>query len=170
MQKNNFSSFLSRLQQQKNAITKLIKQDVPRIIKVEGLNHFEESWDNQGFTDSTLKKWDARREPAKKFRKDGKALKSYKKWAAKNKGRAILVSHRTDTRGGHLKDSIKAEIKGNSVIFSTDKPYAKVHNEGGKAGRGKGFIMPKRQFLGASKTLNDKIMDRINTEISKIFS
>lgn len=47
---------------------------------------------------------------------------------------------------------------GNSKV-----PYAKVHNEGGKAGRGKGFTMPKRQFLGDSKKLTNAITKRLTT-------
>jgi phage gpG-like protein len=184
MPENNLNDFLKSLQGKQNAIKKLLNGDLQRIVKREGLNHFEESWDNQGFTDKKLIKWDTRKPPDAKFRSGNvkthgraskhtsgraskpKLLKSYKKWQAKNKGRAILVSHRTDTKGGHLKDSLTAKIVGTAVIFSTDKPYAKVHNEGGKAGRGAGFTMPKRQFLGESDVLINNIKNKITREIN----
>ena len=47
--------------------------------------------------------------------------------------------------------------------------YAGVHNSGGRAGRGRGFQMPKRQFIGRSKKLDDKITRLISRRISKIF-
>ncbi len=163
------NQFQKDFERQAKAVKLLFKGDLERIVAREGQNHFEESWDKQGFTDSSLKKWDTRKEPKKKFRKDGKKLKSYKKWQAKNKGRAILVSHRSDTKGGHLKDSIYSLIKGTKIIFKSDKPYAAVHNYGGKAGRGSGFDMPQRQFIGESKKLNKNILDKITRTIEKIF-
>lgn len=169
MIKGNLNKFANDFQSNLKAVKKLFSGDLQRIIAIEGKNHFEQSWDNQGFTDSSLAKWDRRKSPQKKFRKDGKALKSYKKWSSKDKGRAILVSHRSDTKGGHLKDSIRSEIRGTKVIFSTDKPYARVHNEGGKSGRGSGFTMPPRRFMGNSQQLNDKIIDKITREFDKIF-
>ena len=49
-----------------------------------------------------------------------------------------------------------------------DVDYAKVHNEGLRAGRGKGFQMPKRQFMGQTTKLSiiqratiDKVIDKI---------
>lgn len=136
---------------------------IPRIVGVEGRNHFERSWDNEGFTDTSLVKWPKRKEPVK-LGKKGK-----KRWQDKNAGRKLLVSHLADTRGAHLKDSIQVEVKEDRVIFSTDKPYAEVHNEGGRAGRGKGFNMPKRQFIGPSKMLDGNIKKKIDREIEKLF-
>jgi len=170
MPKNNLNDFSNRLQRNLKAIKKLLNGDLQRIVKREGLNHFEESFTNQGFTDKKLVKWYPRKPPDKQFRKDGKALKSYKKWSSKNKGRAILVGHRSDVKGGHLKDSITARIQGTAVIFSTDKPYAQVHNEGGKAGRGAGFTMKKRQFLGKSDVLIGNIKAKITNELNKVFN
>ena len=152
------------------ALKKLMLEDAGRIMAREGSNHFEQSWDKGGFTDKVLVKWKPRTEPAKKFTKKGKPLKSFQAWMNKNQGRATLISHRGDTRGGHLKDSIRTSLRSNSVVFATDKPYAKVHNEGGKAGRGAGFRMKKRQFIGHSEQLDKKIIDKINREMDKIFN
>jgi len=154
---------------QARLVQKLATGDLQRIIGVEGKNHFEASWDNQGFTDQGLKKWDSRTEPVKKFKKKGGQLKSYTRWKAKNARRAILVSHRTDTKGGHLKDTIGYRVVGTKVIFYTDKPYAQVHNEGGKAGRGMGFIMKQRQFMGRSHKLDMNIKAKLDREMDKIF-
>jgi phage gpG-like protein len=136
-----------------------VKSILPEVVAIEGLRFFEKSWDDQGFTNNNLVKWKKRKEP-----KYGK-----KRWGRKNAGRAILVSHQSDTEGTHLKDSLREEHNEKEVIFSTDKVYAQVHNEGGKAGRGKGFIMEKRQYMGESKVLDDKIADKLDREIEKLF-
>jgi phage gpG-like protein len=47
-------------------------------------------------------------------------------------------------------------------------PYARVHNEGLRAGRGRGFQMPRRQFIGESKELTKKVEDIIENEIGRI--
>jgi len=86
----------------------------------------------------------------------------WKKRANPNaKGSLLLVT-------GTLRRSIKAEVRGNGVRFSSAVPYASIHNEGGtgtkpvKAHTRRGkkgkthqvkahmrkFKMPQRQFIG----------------------
>jgi len=149
-------------------LQKFIHKDIPRIVKREALNHFEESWTNQGFTDKNLIKWDKRKAPPQLTKKLKQQSKTYSKWKKDNEGRAILVSKRTNTDGGHLKDSITATITGSAVIFATDKPYALIHNQGGFAGRNNKAFIPKRQFMGHSQTLMDNIEKKIETLINKI--
>jgi phage gpG-like protein len=58
------------------------------------------------------------------------------------------------------------------VIITSDKPYAQIHNEGGEAkifGK-KVYRMPKRQFIGPSYELDEKILKKIDYEIMKIFN
>lgn len=140
---------------------------LPPVVATEGQKHFEESWDNQGFTDKDTRKWKGRKAPSPMNKKSGGQTSAYSKWAKKDAGRAILVSHQTDTKGTHLKDSIRAQTTPRQVIFATDKPYAQVHNEGGRSGRGKGFMMPKRQFMGPSAQLDKKIEQKLTKEITK---
>ena len=40
-------------------------------------------------------------------------------------------------------------------------PYAEVHNTGGRAGRGRGFQMPRRQYMGDAEALRQKIIARL---------
>lgn len=69
---------------------------------------------------------------------------------------------------------IKAVSKGQVVIwtapsaFGSKEPYGRVHNEGLRAGRGKGFIMPKRQFMGPSEELNALIISEIERKLKQI--
>lgn len=157
------------LANQARLVKKLASGDLQRIIGVEGLNHFDKSWDNQGFTDKSLKKWDKRQWNKSKTKKKGGLRKDYKRFKAKDKGRKILMSHKTDTRGKHLRHSITYRVVGTKVIFTADQPYAQVHNEGGKAGRGIGFVMKKRQYMGASHKLDQKIKKKLDRELDKIF-
>lgn len=72
-----------------------------------------------------------------------------------------------------LMNSIRtAETSPQRVVWSAGNgkvPYAKVHNEGGRAGRGAGFDMPQRQFMGQSKELEEQIDKRIQTYLKGIF-
>jgi len=135
----------------------VIEKKLPTIVKVEAIKHFEESFDNQGFTDKNLVKWKARKKP-----RSPKAQREHS-------GRALMISHKNQTKGTHLKDSFKGEVVGTKVIISTDKPYAEVHNEGGKAGRGKGFTMTARPFMGPSQALDNKIETKLDKEMNNAF-
>jgi hypothetical protein len=150
----------------KNKIIEIL----PPIIVTEGQRHFEESFDKQGFSDKGLRKWKRRRFGGKKTLKKGGQSKAYSEFLRKDKGRAILVSHQSDKKGTHLKDNIRVSKTSKSVTFSTDKPYAQVHNEGGNAGRGAGFEMPQRQFMGPSEELDKKIDEKIMKEMDKFFN
>lgn len=150
--------------------TEKLTEIVPIIIGVEGQKHFEESFDNEGFTDKNLKKWRKRKFSGKKTKADGSKTKAFSNFQRKDQGRAILVSHQSDTDGTHLKDSIRNSHTEKQVTFETDKAYAQVHNEGGHAGRGEGFEMPQRQFMGASEELDDKIEAKLSAEMDKWFN
>lgn len=69
---------------------------------------------------------------------------------------------------------VKAVSKGQVVIwtapsaFGSKEPYGRVHNEGLRAGRGKGFIMPKRQFMGESEELNALIISELERKLKQI--
>lgn len=142
-----------------------IKKDLPRVVGVEGKNFFKSSWRKQGFEDNGIQPWKPRKAPPKTT-KSGKTSKAYLEFMRKNR-RPILYSHATDRKGIHLKDSIRAVPGNGRVTFSTDKPYAKVHNKGGRAGRGRGFQMPKRQFMGRSRVLDRKIASKAERLLNK---
>ena len=132
------------------AIKKFCDRDFPVILGVEYLKHKEQAFRDQGFTDSSLKPWAKR-----------KAAKS-KKQIARDTGRSILV------KTGELKRSGRyvTETRRCRIIF--DKPYAQVHNEGGKAGRGKGFTMRKRQYIGPSRVRDKLIKIKIDKRLLQV--
>jgi len=102
-----------------------------------------------------------------KFADKGKSSK----WAPRKKDgggtrgsrRGLLV----DTN--ELQKSIGYEAIPGQVAIGTDKVYAQVNNEGGRAGRGAGFIMPKRQFMGNSPEIDNEIEKYLDDEMDKLF-
>ena len=129
-------------------------ENLVTIMGTEALNHFTKSFRDQGFTDTSLKKWDARKkETDTRGRKD-----------RNRSSRAILV------RTGELRRSLQKRNLGRySVVIKSDKIYANVHNEGLRSGRGGGFTMKKRQFVGYSEVLNRRLQQRINIRLNRIF-
>lgn len=123
------------------------KRNIPVLVSNNSKNFFLQSFRNQGFTDNSLEKWQKR---------DNRSRRS--------SGRAILV----DT--GTLRRSIKvSQSSFNKIVITSNLPYASVHNYGLKSGRGRGFKMPKRKFMGNSKKLNQQNIDIIKSELTKIF-
>ena len=144
------------------------------IIGVEAQNHFQQSFQDEGFTDTSLKKWDTR-----KVKRDGAA------------GSRPVLSGDT----GDLADSIKYSVSGMTVYIESDKPYAQIHNEGGKITitdkmrrffwamfketgdkswkwlaltKKTEFVVPQRMFIGHSQILIDKINQMIQGELDNI--
>ena len=102
---------------------------------------FVENFRKQGFDDKNVERW----QPRKK--------------ADKRAGRAILV------KTGDLRRSIirnPANRAALSVKISTDLVYAARHNNGLKG-------MPKRQFMGDSYNLNERIKKIIVKRLDKTF-
>jgi phage gpG-like protein len=119
-------------------------------------NFFVENFRKQGFDDKTVEKWKARKK--KTYRtKSGKVVD--------DTTRAILVKT-GDLRRSIIRVPNKAAL---NVKIQTDLIYAKVHNDGLRAGRGKGFKMPKRQFIGDSYNLNEKVKAVIVKRLDKVF-
>lgn len=48
----------SKLHQKIKKIERYLEHSVPTIIGVEAVNHFKESFTNEGFTDTSIVKWD----------------------------------------------------------------------------------------------------------------
>ncbi len=154
------------LKKQAQELEEFLANDALDIIEVEGLNHIEEAFDNEGFTDSSLEKW----KPRKTTNKRGRDITRYKtnrrgkagqlsQYGRQNKGRAILTGH--DTGGNKLRHSYRADKVKDGIEFHTDKEYAERHNEGTDG-------MPKRQHIGESEALNQKIHKKVEQHLDKI--
>ena len=49
-----------------------------------------------------------------------------------------------------------------------DVPYARIHNQGGEAGRNGNVKIPKREYLGFGKQENDIINEELKIWIGEI--
>jgi hypothetical protein len=124
----------------KKEINRAIREFVT-IMGNEAKNHFIKSFTDQGFTDSNLIKWKPRK---------SKSLRE--------RGRGILI------KTGDLRRSIRVINKTfNSVTLGTvNNKYGVYHNEG--TGR-----LPKRQFMGNSRALNNRLRAIFNKKINMIY-
>jgi phage gpG-like protein len=147
-------------------IEKFLNRQVFEIVGNEAVSHYKQSFTDEGFTDTGKQKWQEvkRRTNPRNFRTITRGKRKGVSVAKKKSfTKGILV------QTGELKDSIVYKRgDGRSVIISSDKVYAEVHNKGLRAGRGKGFRMPKRQFIGKSAELNKKISNKIKLYLDKI--
>jgi phage gpG-like protein len=126
------SDYFRRLAASLPALEQQIVRDV---IAVEAERIHAENFRAEQFTDNPPDKWAARKKSDKNPSR-----------------RALLV--KTGTLKGH---ALKGRTRKGAVEFVFPLEYEKVHNEGLKSGRGAGFQMPKRQFVGESKVLTERI-------------
>ena len=141
--------FLNNIQQKSDKIAYAFERRIPLMVGNAGKSHFKSNFQKGGFVDQNLKKW----KPAKRIGKAKGAKGQY----------GTLLSARN-----FLYNSINYRVLPYQVVIFTRVPYAIVHNEGLRAGRGKGFKMPKRQFIGDSAVLNKQISDIIDKELRNI--
>ena len=134
--------FFKRLQQK---IPELKKEILSDVIVVEAEKQWAENFEKEGFVDRGLKKWPKRK-------KD-------------DPGRKLLV--KSSTLKGH---ATSGRVVGDKVVFDFPLEYERVHNEGLKAGRGEGFQMPKRQYIGESAKLEKAIEKKAKKLLDQKFN
>lgn len=128
-----------------------IKTTLPRVLANETKKYFVGEFKKQ--------QWDGKRwlDPKRKQKTTG---------SSRNKS-ATLVQSGT-LRRAVINSLQQATFK--LIHFEVkDVAYAKVHNEGLRAGRGIGFQMPKRQFMGQTKKLGEIQRRVIDKTIDKIW-
>jgi len=138
------------LKSQQAKLAQAINTDLPMAIGKKAVDLFTENFQKEGFQDNGPKPW---KEVQRRTRNVRGAAGS----------RKILTG-----KTGDLGRSIKYEVSPGKVTIYSDVIYADVHNEGLKAGRGAGFTMPKRQFIGDSADLDKIIDDEIEKTLNNI--
>ena len=78
-----------------------------------------------------------------------------KKW--KPSARAMAGGGKTLDKESHLKDSIDYAATSDKVMVGSNLPYARIHQLGGKTGKGHKVDMPARPYLCVS----DEDMDEV---------
>lgn len=153
-----------------------LKKDVVRFAAVEGVNFFQDSFYNQGFTNEGFEPWEPRKNDI-------------------DPGRKILI------KSSFLMQSVQVFDKNEQrIVFGSDAEHAGIHNEGGTVkipitARSKKYFwfmfkvsgngmwkalaltkktaisitIPKRQFLGESATFMGQLDNWIINEIQKRF-
>jgi phage gpG-like protein len=157
--------FKQRLISNQKEIEDYIKNIAPEIAGNEAVAHFRENFGKEGFVDGGLHPW-----PEVKRRDPDSPWYGYSP-VTKSRFSPTRASDRILHDTGELMDSIDYRVTGpGEATISSDKPYAHVHNEGGYAkifGK-KLFIMPRRQFIGESQELNERIISELTRDIAKI--
>ncbi|MDR0560770.1 MAG: phage virion morphogenesis protein, partial [Prevotellaceae bacterium] len=144
--------FLRDIDTTSQEVEMLISRTLPIKAGEVAVNHFKENFNKSGFVNNGVQKW----LPSKRLTG---------KYGDKKNG--TLLSERKNLQSDIEKVTGDAEVTITTTYQTED--YAKVHNEGLRSGRGKGFQMPKRQFMGDSAELDEKIQELIEDEVSKIF-
>lgn len=149
-----------RIQHQIKELDVFLQTKAPGIIGKEAVDHFKENFQAESFEGV---KWKEVQRRMPTINHGGKIVKNYARGAARS--RKILTGNT-----GDLGRSIQYKVGSGKVTIYSNLIYAKVHNDGGHAGRGGGFTMPKRQFIGRSKKLDDIIILALNKHIHNIFN
>lgn len=127
-----------------NALTDLL---------VTAQNHFIENFRKQGFDDRSIEKWQPRKRTER----------------SRGGNRGILIGKGTGTLRRSIMKRKTSKYSGLVFIIGNANKYAKVHNDGLRAGRGRGFIMPKRQFIGDSYNMFQKMDRKLKQRLDRIF-
>ena len=80
-----------------------------------------------------------------------------KKW--KPSARAMAGGGKTLDKESHLKDSIDYAATSDKVMVGSKLPYARIHQLGGKTGKGHKVDMPARPYLGVSEEDMDEVRE-----------
>ena len=128
-----------------------VKTTLPKVLANETKNYFVGEFNTQ--------QWDGKRwlDPKRKQKTTG---------SSRNQS-ATLVQSGTLRRA--LINSLQSATFEKIYFEVKDVDYAQVHNEGLRAGRGAGFQMPKRQFMGQTNKLTRIQRDTIDKTIDKIW-
>jgi len=116
---------------------------------------FVDSFRKQGFDDKAIEKWKPRKVEQHRHANTAADVRKFERQGT----RAILV------KTGDLRRSIirnPANRAALTIKISTDLVYAARHNNGLKK-------MPKRQFMGDSYNLNEKVKQVIVKRLDNIF-
>ena len=140
--------------------------DIKDIAGVEAVSHYKSSFDNEGFTDQRLEKWDdvvRRDQDSDWYGHSGQTGKF-----SQARTQAKILSGET----GELADGISYAHTDRGVRITSSTLYGRVHQFGMQAkiyGK-KAFQMIVRPFMGRSEVMITNIKDKIKREFNKILT
>jgi phage gpG-like protein len=151
------------------------------IAGTEGVKHFTGSFRAQGFTDDGFTGW----KPREKDKDPGRAILT----KTGRLRRGIKIMYRSEKRvmvGVDLNEVPYAQVHNEGFYGAVNVKAAMHRNKGGDTyniksrrrdslgirgvkGHQRVMNIPKRQFIGESKVLNEKISKKIESELRKAF-
>ena len=145
MDKFNFAEVWKKLQE--------AKTDLPVKLANTAQNYFASTFRKGGF--------DGKAWAEVERRKPGTPEYMYPKNSGlARRKRGILIGSTRDLIDS-MRHSIR-EVNWEQIVLGTDVPYAAYHNEGTSR-------LPKRQFIGDSQELKEKINKQITEALNKVF-
>ncbi|GGF22378.1 phage virion morphogenesis protein [Hymenobacter cavernae] len=163
MAKNNDKVF-AQIEREARAVEAFMKR-APKQVGQLAVREFVGNFARQSFQNEAgvETRWPSRK--VRRYRrKSGKKATRLRLTAAgkDDRGRAILV------KSGKLRRSIRVDsIDSERVTISTDIEYAQAHNEGHVYDN---RTLPQRQFMGASKRLNDEVVTYLKSGVDSILN
>jgi phage gpG-like protein len=163
--------FQQRLKTLSTDFKDLFSRYGPTIAGKTAVRLFKENFQHEGFFGERWKEVN-RRQDSRNFRTIKRGARKGEAVAVNAWGRRKILTGET----GDLGRSIQYKLNGdgsiiiftNATAFKSKEPYGRVHNEGLRAGRGSGFTMPKRQFIGDHPTLRRAIVEEIERKLTEI--
>ena len=156
--------FQSRIKELQEEFKELFDKYAPRIAGQTAVRLFKKNFQNESFFGEKWQEVQRRQS----WTRTHKYLKKHHPADTRRK----VLSGRTGDLGRSIASKISKDgtvlIFTNPNAFSSKEPYGRVHNEGLRAGRGSGFTMPKRQFIGDHHELREEITREINRKLTEI--
>jgi phage gpG-like protein len=157
--------FNARLTGMEREFEEFIRDAAPIFVGKIAVEMFKQNFQDEGFFGQ---KWKEVKRRKATLRRGGARVSNPAKGA--DRLRKIL------TGGGDLGRSIKVKEAANAravvwtdpAAFGGKEPYGRVHNEGLRAGRGAGFTMPRRQFIGQHEKLMQAITEGLQKKLKEL--
>jgi hypothetical protein len=118
--------------------------------------HFETNFVKQGFVDSSTSKW-------KNVQRRIPGTKAYKYGTTSSRTRPILIGPGTPVLSRSIRYTVLGKGKIRVAVMGKATKYAGYINSGTSK-------MTKRQFIGRSRALDKQIVNRVQIELSRVFS
>ncbi|NCB82980.1 MAG: virion morphogenesis protein [Bacteroidia bacterium] len=153
--------FPQKIEELNNYVT---GEDIKDMLGIEAVNHFKQSFLDEGFTDENLEKW-----PEVERRKPESDWYGHSGQTGKfSKARTTAKILSGETR--ELANAISYVRTQDGARITNDKPYAAVHQFGlpAKIYGKKSFVMKPRPFFGKSVILVNKIQENIRRRFIEI--
>jgi phage gpG-like protein len=158
-----FNERLTRMEREYEAF---FSDAAPLIVGNIAVKLFKENFQSEGFFGE---KWREVKRRQDTWERGGKKVNNPTKGAARLRkvltgdtgdlGRSIAVKEAANAR---------AVVWTDPAAFGSREPYGRVHNEGLRAGRGAGFTMPRRQFIGRHEKLMQAITGGLQVKFKEL--